>query len=221
MAVLSQTVEIHWEGIVEFPHDTVSERIGRQQDVARNLPWYAVHVQSKFERVASTLLHDKGYQEFLPLYRAKRRWSDRMKEMELPLFPGYLFCRIDVGQGVLPILTTPGVVRIVSAGKTPVAVEEREIESIQAVLRSGLAALPWPGLAAGSRILVEHGPLTGVEGTVIDLNKKARLIVSVSLLQRSLAVEVEREWIRPIGARSQSCDTTPSGLRQQNSDGVA
>ena len=81
--------------------------------------WYALRVQSKFESVVSIALRGKGYQEFLPLYRSRRRWADRVKELDLPLFPGYLFCRFDVHDRLLPILTTPGVVCIVGAGKTP------------------------------------------------------------------------------------------------------
>ena len=106
-----------------------SEVIARQEKSPQHHPWYAIHVQSKFERAASRILHDKGYEEFLPLYRAKRQWSDRVKEVDLPLFPGYFFCRIDITERLLPIVTTPGVVRIVSAGNTPVPVSDCEIES--------------------------------------------------------------------------------------------
>ena len=162
-----------------------------------NLLWYAIRVQSKFENLASATLRGKGYEEFLPLYRSRRRWSDRVKELDLPLFPGYLFCRFDVNSR-LPILTTPGVVSIIGAGKTPVAVSDDEIAAVQAVVRSGLPAMPWPCLTVGSRILIERGPLTGLEGIALDVNRKYRLIVSVALLQRSVAVEIDREWARPI-----------------------
>lgn len=163
--------------------------------------WYAIRVQSKFEKAASNSLRGKGYQEFLPLYRAKRRWSDRIKEVELPLFPNYLFCRFNTGE-LLPILTTPGVIGVVSAGKKPIPVPDEEIDAVQAVLRSGLAAFPWPALQVGSRVLLERGPLAGIEGTVINLDKTARLIISVSLLQRAVSVEIERQWVRPIGTRT-------------------
>lgn len=181
------------------------------EDSRQNYPWYAIHVRSKCEKAASTVLREKGFEEFLPLYRSRRQWSDRVKQLDLPLFPGYLFCRIDIAGRLLPVLTTPGVVGIVSSGKTPVAVSEREIEDVQAVLRSGLPTMPWPGLSAGSRILIEHGPLTGVEGTVLDINKKCRLIVSVALLQRSLAVEIQREWVRPLSTNGKVPATVPRG----------
>jgi transcription antitermination factor NusG len=159
--------------------------------------WYALRIQSRLGGLASTTLRGKGYEEFLPLYRARRRWSDRIKEMELPLFPGYLFCQFDVSDR-LPVLTTPGVVGIVGAGKLPIPVDLEEIEAIRAVLRSGLAAQPWPLLRVGSKVYIERGPLTGLEGIITNTDKVYRLIVSVSLLQRSVAVEIDCEWARPV-----------------------
>jgi transcription antitermination factor NusG len=148
--------------------------------------------------VASATLRGKGYEEFLPLYRSRRRWSDRIKELDLPLFPGYLFCRFDVSDRLMPILTTPGVIGIVGAGKTPVPVDDEEIEAIRALLRSGLVVQPWPFLRVGSKVYIEGGPLAGVEGIISNTDKVYRLVVSVSLLQRSVAVEIDREWARPI-----------------------
>ena len=161
------------------------------------LSWYALRIQSRLGSLASTTLRGKGYQEFFPLYRSHRRWSDRTKELELPLFPGYSFCRFDVNHR-LPILTTPGVIGIVGAGKIPVPVDLEEIEAIRAILRSGLAAQPWPLLRVGSKVYIEGGPLAGLEGIITNTDKVYRLIVSVSLLQRAVAVEIDREWARPI-----------------------
>ena len=161
------------------------------------MPW-RLRIQSRLAIVASTTLRAKGYEEFLPLYRSSRRWSDRIKKLELPLFPGYLFCRFDVTDRFMPILTTPGVIGIVGAGKTPVPVDPEEIEAIRAILRSGLAAQPWPNLTVGSKVYIERGPLAGLEGIIANTDKVYRLIVSVSLLQRSVAVEIYRQWARPI-----------------------
>ena len=163
-----------------------------------NLSWYAVRIQSRLGSVASATLRGKGYEEFLPLYRSRRRWSDRIKELDLPLFPGYLFCRFDVSDRLMPILTTPGVIGIVGAGKTPVPIGDEEIEAIRARLRSGLVVQPWPFLRVGSKVYIEGGPLAGVEGIISNTDKVYRLVVSVSLLQRSVAVEIDREWARPI-----------------------
>ena len=183
-------------------------------------PWYAIHVQSKFEKVASTVLRDKGYEEFLPLYSVKRQWSDRVKQLDLPLFPGYLFCRIDIGR-LLPVVTTPGVLGVVSAGKCPIALSEHEIEAVRAVVRSGLPSMPWPGLIAGTPVLIEHGPLAGMEGIVLDVNKKYRLIVSVPLLQRAVAVEIEREWVRPLAQDARVSGVVPLGYGSWHSPQLA
>src|SRR5450759_4877128 len=162
------------------------------------LQWYALQVQTKLGSIASVALRGKGYEEFLPLYRSQRRWSDRVKQLDLPLFPGYLFCRLDVQDRLLPVLTTPGVISIVGAGKTPIPVAEEEISGIRAILRSGLAAQPWPFLDVGSRVYIEAGPLAGLEGIITTIDKHCRLVVSVSLLQRSVAVKIERDWARPV-----------------------
>ena len=161
--------------------------------------WYAIQVRSKLTSVASATLRGKGYEEFLPLYRLRRSWSDRIKELELPLFPGYLFCRFNPNDRLVPVLTTPGVIRIVSAGKTPIPVAESEIEAVRRILSSGLAAQPWPFLDVGSRICIGQGPLSGLEGIITNTDRIHRLVVSVTLMQRSVAVEIDREWAFPVG----------------------
>lgn len=159
--------------------------------------WYAVRVKSRFEFVTAGALRGKGYECLLPTYRSKRQWSDRLKELDMPLFPGYLFSRFDAADP-LRVLTSPGVVNIVCAGKNPLAVDERELATIEAICRSGLPAKPWPFLQAGRRVVLERGPLAGTEGIVMDLKEGCRLVVSISILQRSVAAEVERDWIRPL-----------------------
>ena len=159
--------------------------------------WYAIRVRSKFERIVSTALSGKGYEEYLPCYRSRRKWSDRSKDLDLPLFPGYLFCRFDV-ELRLPILVTPGVISIVGIGKIPVAIADQEIDAIQTMVRSGLLLRPWPQLAVGSSVVIEKGPLKGLEGIALDIKKKYHLFVSVPLLQRSVSVEIERDWVRPL-----------------------
>jgi transcription antitermination factor NusG len=126
----------------------------------------------------------------------KRRWSDRTKQMNVPLFPGYVFCRLDE-QNRLPVLTTPGVIRIIGNGKRPVPITESEIESVKSVLKSNLDCMPWPTLAPGSRITVDRGPLMGVQGVLVKCRNENRLVVSVELLNRAVAVEIDDTWIRP------------------------
>jgi transcription antitermination factor NusG len=173
-------------------------RISTDGSAEDNRHWYAIRVQSKFERTVSISLRGKGFEEFLPTCRSRRRWSDRDKDLDLALFPGYLFCRFNVQERLLPILTTPGVISIVGAGKTPIPVSDQEIDAVRAVIRSGFPAQPWPWLTVGSKVCVETGPLIGLEGIVTNVDKTYRLVVSVQLLQRSVAVEIERNSIRPI-----------------------
>jgi transcription antitermination factor NusG len=163
-----------------------------------NFPWYALQLRPRHEKLVATTLVNKGYEGFLPLYRKKSRWSDRIKEIELPLFDGYLFCRFDINKR-LPILITPGVMRIVGFGKIPHPVEDQEIAALQSICISGLQAEPWPYIRIGQRVRIDRGSLAGVEGIITD-NKKGfrRLIVSVTLLQRSVSVEIDEAWISPI-----------------------
>ena len=162
------------------------------------MPWFAIRVKSNFEKTASQILHQKGYTQFLPTYRTRNRWSDRIKTVERPLFPGYLFCRFDQ-QDRLPILVTPGVVNVVGIGKTPMPIPEVEIEAVQAMVRSGLLTTPWPFVSVGQKLVIERGPLSGVEGILQEVKNRYRFIVSVNLLQRSVAAEVEADWVRPVG----------------------
>jgi transcription antitermination factor NusG len=163
-----------------------------------SFPWYAIHVRSQHEKIVAATLRGKGYDEFLPLYRSRHRWSDRMKVIERPLLPGYVFCRFDL-QNRLPILVTPGVLLIVGVGKTPVPVIDKEISALQSIVNSGFQAEPWPFLQVGQRVRIERGSLEGLEGILLCLKKPHRLVVSVSLLQRSVAVEIDENWATPIG----------------------
>ena len=161
--------------------------------------WFAIRVKSRAENMVAMMMHNKGFEEFSPLYQCRRRWSDRFKSLEIPLFPGYVFCRLNP-EHRLPILIIPGVLHFVGIGKVPVPIDEGEIAAIQAATRAGLSAEPWPFLQVGQRVRLEEGPLAGVEGFLSEIRKQHRLIVSVTLLQRSVAVEIQREWVRPLDA---------------------
>jgi transcription antitermination factor NusG len=165
-------------------------------------PWYAVHVRSRFEYATSSALRDRGYESFLPVYRSKRAWSDRVKELDMPLFPGYVFCRFDA-TNPWGVVNSPGVAYVVSAGKQYLPVDDQEIAALRALCGSKLAVEPWPYLEVGRRVVLERGPLCGAEGIVVELKKQARIVVSVSLLRRSVSAEIDREWIRPLQTRDE------------------
>jgi transcription antitermination factor NusG len=160
-------------------------------------PWFALQTKYRHEQVVATQLLGKGYEPFLPACKSRRRWSDRVKEIEQPLFAGYLFCRFDP-HNRLPILTTAGIVQIVGTGKIPVPVDETEIAQIQTAVRSGVPTQAWPFQRIGQRVTVERGPLRGLEGSLLSMKGRHRLIVSVTLLQRSVAIELEESWVRPM-----------------------
>jgi len=164
-------------------------------------PWYAVRVRTRQEKLIASLLEHRSYKTFVPLRRGRRRWSDRMKEIEQALFPGYVFCRFDINRR-LPVLTTPGVLEVVGSGSAFIPVDEIEILNLQAVVASQICADPWPYQYIGQRVRVECGPLQGVEGFLQTVKTADRLILSVSLLQRSVAVEIDQRWVRPLEERS-------------------
>src|SRR6266568_1113967 len=156
--------------------------------------WYALTVKPQHERVSSRYLRDKGLDEFSPLYRARKRWSDRWKETELCLFPGYVFCRFSYEERLL-VLGTPGINSIVGFARTPSPVPDEEIAAIQAMVQSGRRIEPWPHLRAGERVRIEEGCLEGVRGVLVREKDCWRVVVSVELLQRSVAVEIDREAV--------------------------
>jgi transcription antitermination factor NusG len=164
---------------------------------AGDLRWFALRVKPRHEKCVALILQNKGYEQFLPLQRCERRSPGRSKKVELPLFPGYVFCRFDVLVR-LPLLTTPGVLQVVGLGRTPVPVEDREIEAIQRIVASDLSVEPWPYLEAGQHVEIEDGPLRGLRGILLSFKTQLRLVVSVSLLQRAVAIEVDRESVSPV-----------------------
>jgi transcription antitermination factor NusG len=160
------------------------------------LEWYALQVHQQKEKVTAQLLQQKGFDPYLPTYLVKRHWCDRVKVLDRPLFPGYLFCRLDLSVRV-PILTTPGVFSIVGSGKKPVAIPEKEIDAVARIVNSTVSAEPWPYIACGDRVTISTGPLRGVEGILTTIKNQFKVVVSITLLQRSVAVEVERSAVLP------------------------
>lgn len=161
------------------------------------LHWYVVCVRPRYEKFVASALREKQYTEYLPLCRKRSRWSDRIKDVDVPLFPGYIFCHGDLREQA-PLVTTPGVLGILRFGQTPAMVTEYEIKSIRTAVNSGLYAEPWPYLHDGQRIRIEHGVLTGVEGILISAKNQWRVVLSIETLCRSIALEIDREWAVPI-----------------------
>jgi len=166
---------------------------------SNNFSWFALQVRSRWEGTTAGLLRGKGLETLLPTYSTKRKWSDRFKVVEAPLFPGYVFCRFDV-HNRLPVLITPGVISVVGRGKTPVAVDDREILSIQSAVGSGIRMEPWPYVEIGERVRVKDDVLDGMEGILTNFKGSDRVVISVTLLRRSVALEIDRSRITPLGS---------------------
>jgi transcription antitermination factor NusG len=166
-------------------------------------PWFALQVRTRHEVGVANYLLGQGYESFLPLYKCRKRWSDRIKEVQTPLFPGYLFCRFDA-QDRLPIMKTPGVMQIVGVNRVPVAVDESEISAIQTLAGTGLPNQPWPFLQVGERVRIESGSLCGIEGILMDFKGSHRLVLSITLLQRSVSVEIDCAFVAATSLSRQS-----------------
>jgi len=190
--------KVHFPGNLEFASQ-VSVYFGRVlSDSTKH--WYAVHVKSRHEKVVETSLRGKGYEVFSPSYFTKRKRVDRTAEIEVPLFPGYVFCYFSSNKR-LPILTTPGVVSVVGRGKNPEPLDDKEIASIRTLALSGRPVQPWPFLRSGQRIRLQSGPLMGAEGIFLRIKDEHHLIVSITLLQRAVSVVIEKEAVTPVFLR--------------------
>ena len=142
-----------------------------------------------------------------------------MQQAQAPLFPGYVFCQFDA-QDRLPVLVTPGVISVVGRGRVPVPVEDAEIAAIQTVVTSGYHAEPWPYLEIGQRVRIEADSLQGLEGILVNFKGNDRIVLSVSLLRRSVALEIDRSAVRPLDVRHSEVFSS-IGSRRLVPDGIA
>jgi transcription antitermination factor NusG len=162
--------------------------------ITKQQHWFALTVKPRHEKTVAQSLRHRGLEDFLPLYSARRRWSDRVKAVEFPLFPGYVFCRFDYERR-FPVVTTPGVISIVGFANLPTPVSEDEIAAVRTILASNLPAQPWPVVRVGQSIRIERGSLAGLQGILIREKDSLRVVISLELLQRAVAVEIDRDII--------------------------
>jgi transcription antitermination factor NusG len=156
--------------------------------------WYAIRTLPHHERTASLMLANKGVTQFYPVYRARARWSDRMKTLDRALFPGYLFAHFAYPQR-LHILNTPSVLAIVSYGRHETPIPDSDIEAVRRMIASGLPLLPIPRLEPGQPVRILEGPLAGLLGTLVRAKSGWRMVISVPLLQRSISAEVDLDCL--------------------------
>jgi transcription antitermination factor NusG len=159
--------------------------------------WFALFVRTRWESSTESVLRNKGFETLLPTYELKSFRGSSSKRHTQVLFPGYVFCRFDL-HNRLPILVTPGVISVVGRGRTPIPLQDREIESIQTVASSGFAVEPWPYLEIGEMVRIHNHALAGLEGILLRFRGKDRVVVSVPLLRRAVAVEIDRSEVTSI-----------------------
>jgi len=165
--------------------------------------WYALYIRHQHEKTVASLLMGKGFQVFLPLYSPVHKWKDREKQLSLPLYPGYVFLR-DRLDRKLQIMMTPGVHFIVGTAGAPEPISEVEIEAVKRVIESPLAVEPHPYLQCGDRVRVTYGPLEGIEGYLLRKKNSFRLVLSVEMLMKSVAVEIDASMIERVSAQNWS-----------------
>ena len=164
--------------------------------------WYALHTRHQHEKRVHGILTGKGLETFLPLYETAHQWKDRVKRVSLPLVPCYVFLRGPVSHW-LPVLATVGVHNVVGFGGQPASISSAEIEAIRRVVASPVRAEPHPFLKCGDRVRVKAGPLQGLEGILLRKKNWWRLLLSIEMLQRSVAVEIDAAMVQRVRGRSQ------------------
>ncbi len=171
------------------------------------IDWYALYTRHQHEKTVARLLTGKGFETFLPLYPAVHRWKNCVKQLALPLFPCYVFVRGPLDRW-LPILTTPGIHTVVGFGGKPATIPGSEIDAVRRVVESPLNAMPHPFIKCGDRVRIKSGPLEGLEGILLRKKNQWKLLLSVEMLERSVAVEVdasvvERAYVSKAGLAPQ------------------
>ncbi len=159
--------------------------------------WFALTVRPQHEKAVADSLAARSLESYVPLYRDRRRWTDRVKTVEIPVFSRYVFSRFSFNDR-LKVLSTPGVVSVVSFGGKPAPLADDEVPTMKALVGSGLPVAPWDYLRAGQRVLIREGPMSGLEGIMLREKSALRIVVNIELLQRAIAVEIDRRLVRAL-----------------------
>lgn len=175
--------------------------------------WFALVVKPRFDKAVGRMLEAKGYETLVPTYRKYRMYGARSKASEMPLFPGYVCCRFDVRRS-LPILSTPGVVRVVGTQRVPMPLSEVEINALQAAMKAHIPVHPFPFVSAGQRVRITGGALAGIEGIVLGPKPKLRIVLSITLLQRSVLLEIDQDQVCAEGAVNVTALYETSGVQR-------
>jgi len=165
--------------------------------------WFALQVHTGREKWVASYLESWNFNQLILLQKELRQWSDRRKFIDTPVFPGYVFCEFDLEKRS-SVLSAPGVLRVVGHGKTPVPIADEEIKALQKLVKAACPVQRWPYLREGDLIRIEGGSLNGLTGCFVRVKNDCRIVVSVTLLQRSVAVEVDQYRVTPIAKSNSS-----------------
>ncbi len=186
-----------------FPAFSDDTRPDARNGADENEPrWYACYTRARHEKKVDVLLRRRGMTTFLPLVERERKWADRTKRVEFPMFPGYLFCRFSLA-AMYDVLVTPGVSTIIRFAGRPVAIPETEIENIrrfaEALSSSPVEAEPRPWVEEGRRVRVTSGPFEGVTGVVLERRGRKRVLVGVEAIRQGLEIDIGTHSLAPLG----------------------
>jgi transcription antitermination factor NusG len=159
--------------------------------------WYAVQTCANHEKRVLQQLGQRTVESYLPLYVSVRRWKDRRICLELPLFPGYVFVRLALSDR-MRVLQAPSVVRLVGFGGQPAALPDLEMEALRQGLTREMCLQPHPYLKVGHRVRVRSGPLQGLEGILVRKKRGSRFVISLDLIMRSVAAEIDVAELEPV-----------------------
>jgi transcription antitermination factor NusG len=162
-----------------------------------HMHWFALTVKPRHEKAVAEGLIARSLESYAPVYRESRRWSDRTKTVERPLFPRYVFCRFSFADR-LKVIGMPSVQSVVGFSGQPVPLRDEEIDAVRTLVGSGLEVAPWHYLRIGQRVRICGGPLTGLEGILTREKSGYRVVINVELLQRAVAVEMDRNFVETI-----------------------
>lgn len=180
------------------PRNPASHHIEPERQCVKGVPvlsstlesWFALQVAPRREKRVASILEYKGHEAFLPTYQVRRNWSDRVKTLDQPMFPGYVFCRVQkTGTGL--VLATPGVIRVVSFGGKPCPIANEEIDSLQRLGRSGGDVMPYPYTQIGQKVRIAQGPFSGVVGVVVQVRNQRRLVVAVETIFKAVSIAID------------------------------
>jgi transcription antitermination factor NusG len=190
---MSTAVGLH----LNDPYTLSQGEVELWETAVSQMQWYAAYTRSRHEKVVAEALEKRTVEHFLPLYETMRKWKNGRFKVQLPLFPGYLFVRIALSER-LRVLQVPGVVRLVGFNGVPAALPQAEVEIIRSALRKGIEAEPHPYLKVGQRVRITSGPMEGLQGILLRRRGRPRVVVSVDLIMRSVALDIDAAQVEPV-----------------------